>query len=120
MLEFGILGLLILTGFGAALIMAYKGTRKSNVAIDLEELATKVARAVAQELLQNLPADVLARRKQDLDLVEIDESIIPIAVDITTQETNLADKMEEEKVEDVSLGEKKSKLAKLLGRKNAD
>jgi hypothetical protein len=98
--------------------MATKG-KKSNIDVEslVEKVAKAVAREVAQEFLDKLgPLGYVGRggKPQGGPEVEIDESIIPIKVQVDIDEANLEGMLSEEEQQDKGLTESKSKLAKLL------
>ena len=122
MWEVGLLAFLITLGFGVAIVMARK-TKAPKVTvvqnrtqnIDLEELAIKVAKAVAEEVIKKLPKGQLYSRHNGPE-IDIDK-VIPIAIDAAVAETNLQDAIKEEKAVDINLEKSKSKLAEILKRK---
>ena len=90
MWELLILVFLIAMGFGVAILMARK-TKGTNITviqqasnIDLEELATKVARAVAKEVakevVKNLPKGITSGKTAEELRIQMDESLIPLAI----------------------------------------
>lgn len=130
MWEVGLLAFLITLGFGVAIVMARKTkapkiTVVQNQAqnIDLEELATKVARAVAkevaEEVVKKLPkGQVFHGSTGDGINIDLDiDKVIPIAVDAAVEETHLQNAVKEEKAIDKGLEKSKSKLAGILKRK---
>ena len=128
MWEFLLLAFLIAMGFGAAILMARK-TKAPKVTlvqnqvqnIDLEELATKVARAVAkevaEEVVKKLPKGYAKTGTIDEFGIEMDESLIPIAVETAVTEANLDGMAKEEKAIDKDLEKSKSKLAGILKKR---
>lgn len=131
MWEFFLLAFLVTLGFGVAIIMARK-TKAPKVTvvhnqqtqqIDLEELATKVARAVAKEVAEEVIKKLPKGQRYHGDTpdnVGIDmniDKIIPIAIDTAIAETNLTGAVKEEKTVDKDLEKSKSKLAGILNRK---
>ena len=134
MWEVGLLAFLIALGFGVAIVMARKTKAPNKVTIvqnheaqniDLEELATKVARAVAkevaEEVLKKLPKGQIYHGDSSDDFgVDMDiDKIIPIAVDAAVAGTSLEGAVKEEKAIDKDLKKSKSKLAEVLKRKKA-
>lgn len=92
--------------------------------IDVTEVATAVAKAVAEtmskELLDKLDnlqiktaVDKAIRCDKD-GPIELDESIIPVAMEALVDHINMDNVGEEEELEDKDLASSKSKLAKLL------
>lgn len=123
MWEVGLLAFLIALGFGVAIIMARK-TKAPKVTIvqsqaqniDLEELAIKVARAVAEEVLKKLPKGQVVHA-DTIDNIGVDmniDKIIPIAIDAAVAEINLEGVVKEEKAIDKDLEKSKSRLAEIL------
>ncbi len=124
MWELLILVFLIAMGFGVAILMARK-TKRTNITviqqasnIDLEELATKVARAVAKEVakevVKNLPKGITSGKTAEELRIQMDESLIPLAIETAVTEANLEGMAKEEKVDDKDLEKSKSRLAKAL------
>lgn len=131
MWEFLLLAFLVAMGFGTAILMARK-TKAPKVTlvqnqvqnIDLEELATKVARAVAkevaEEVVKKLPKGYAATGTVEEMGIQMDESLIPIAIDTAVSEANLEGMAKEEKAVDKDLEKSKSKLAGILKRKKQE
>ena len=98
--------------------------KHTNTDLDIEALATIVAKTVAETLSKNL-LDKLDKlqysgekklTKDELQIV-IDESIIPITVEATAEYTNLEGMAKEETLQDSELANSKTKLANLLKKK---
>lgn len=96
-------------------------TKRSNITIiqqqqeiNLEDLATKVARAVAKEILESLA--ITGRQPLTREEIQMDESVIPIAIETAIEVANLENMTKEEKVVDKGLKKSKSKLASILKR----
>lgn len=104
--------------------------RQEANGIDIEELVARVATAVAskvsedmiekiKELGQYVPVGQRAAFNQQLaNAIEIDESIIPMAIETEAVATNLENMVTEEETKDEGLSKSKSKLAELLKKKN--
>lgn len=100
---------------------------KGGQTVDVEELATKIAQAVAATMskelldkLDNLQIQTVAGRAIQYDkegAIEMDESIIPIAIEAAIDHVNVDGMAIEEEAEDKGLAAAKSKLANLLKRK---
>ena len=124
MWEVGLLAFLIALGFGVAILMARK-TKVPKVIvqnqvqnIDLEELAIRVARAVAEEVIKNLPKGQ-AIHAETIDDIGVDmdiDKIIPITIDTGVAETNLEGAVKQEKAVDKNLKKSKSKLAEIFNK----
>lgn len=131
MWEFLLLAFLVATGFGTAILMARK-TKAPKVTlvqnqvqnIDLEELATKVARAVAkevaEEVVKKLPKGYARTGTVEELEIQMDESLIPIAINTAVSEANLEGMVKEEKAIDKDLEKSKSKLAGILKKRKDD
>lgn len=95
--------------------------------INLEEFATKIAKAVAkevaQEMLKSLPVMKKSRARnsdvEPIDLkVELDESVIPISIDINNvEETNIKEKFKQEESIDKGLQTSKDRLASIFKKR---
>lgn len=128
MWEFFLLVFLIAVGFGIAILMVRK-TKKANLtiiqqqadSIDLEELATKVARAVAkevaEEVIRNLPKGFISGKAAEESSIQMDESLIPIAIETAITEANLESMTRKERAIDKDLEKSKSKLAGILKKR---
>jgi len=95
--------------------------------VDVEALAATVAKAVAEtmsekllEKLDNLQIKTVAGQPIQYDkdgAIEMDESIIPIAVEAAVDAINVENMAEEREEEDQDLSAAKSKLASLFKKK---
>lgn len=90
--------------------------------LDPSEMAQAIAKAMKKELravLEEQGPAGLARRvaNPDEDMIEIDESIIPMEEKINIQEANLDNLGKEEAVEDKDLKTSKTKLASILKKR---
>jgi phage terminase large subunit-like protein len=117
---------LVCLGFGVAILMARKTKAQQVIVqqsqVDPSEIAKAVAKAMTEELREVLKEQGpigLARRvaKEGDDVIEIDESIIPMEEKIDVKEANLDNLGTEEAVEDKGLGASKSKLASILKKR---
>lgn len=94
--------------------------RKTNLDIDLDELADKIA-----ERLSSRPVHPPVPNKpftlaypEELTFIEMDESIIPSkVVDIGSKDTHVSESIKEEKSVDADLEKSKNKLASILKKK---
>ena len=94
--------------------------------IDVTEVATAVAKAVAETMskellskLDNLQIQAVANKVIQYDkdgAIEIDESIIPVAIQTAIEHMNVEGMVKEQEIEDKGLASSKSKLASLLKR----
>ena len=126
-----VLSSLILVGFGTAILLTMRKHKAPKVTIvrqevkgvDIEELAIRVATAVAETMEKKLldkldrlgyTADRSGRIiNEDGQRIEMDESIIPMAVDAAVDHVNLDNMAQEEETEDKGLAASKNKLARL-------
>lgn len=124
MWEVYLLAFLIALGFGVAILMARK-TKAPQITViqsetknnNLEELAIKIAKAVANEVLQKVSAAQLSKENNDI-AIEMDiDKIIPIAIDNAIKETNLDKALKEEETIDKGLEKSKSKLANIFKKR---
>jgi len=122
--EVYLLAFLIALGFGVAILMARK-TKAPQITViqsetknnNLEELAIKIAKAVANEVLQKVSAAQLSKENNDI-AIEMDiDKIIPIAIDNAIKETNLDKALKEEETIDKGLEKSKSKLANIFKKR---
>lgn len=91
----------------------------NNQQIDIEDLITRVAKAVAKELASEFskrPVNLgeYPTHTQIPQTIDIDESIIPAKLDIEIANTNIQSKVSKEKTIDKNLTESKNKLASIL------
>jgi len=137
--ELILIGVVIIITTSVALI-AMRRTRKttefatfghSDVAVNTDELANKIAKAIGvelREILKEMPQSTVRYSNKggrynlgmaDSEAIEMDESIIPTKMNIDVEATNLEGAAKEEKVIDKDLGKSKSKLAGLLKKKRS-
>ena len=134
MWEIPVLGILFLLTFGVAIYMVTRTKRPEvtvvkhgdHVDTDVEELAVRIAKAVAtevaKEFIEKLGTVGYHGSKQSPDIsdIQMDESIIPVNVTIDVGDINL-DKMAKEKIQkDKGLEASKSKLASILKKKGKE
>lgn len=103
--------------------------KRKSADVDLQAFAMQIAKAVAkevaEEVVRQLPAGQVysreeARRKLEPyfdEVISIDDSIIPMDVDVDIAESNVAEKFQEEKTVDSGLEKSKNKLASILRKK---
>lgn len=128
MWEIYVIIFLVCTGFGVAILMARKTKNQTVVVqqsqVDPSEIAKAVAKAMTEELRSVLKEQGpvgLARRvaQPGEDVIEMDESIIPMEEKIDVEEANLDSLGNEEAVEDKELSSSKSKLASILNKRKS-
>lgn len=117
----------IFLSHGVAIYMARKIRAQvviKNNEIDVEDLITKVAKAVAKEVaieFSNRPSPSFTQKSSTFNdsetSVEIDDSIIPMKVDVELIEANIQSKVSVEETVDIDLQKSKSKLASILKKK---
>ena len=117
---------LVAIGFGVAILMARKTKNQTIVvqqqSVDATEIAKAVAKAMTEELREVLKEQGpigLAKRvaRSEEDVIEIDESIIPMEEKIDVTEANLDNLGKKEVAEDKDLATSKSKLASILKKR---
>ena len=130
------LALLFAITFGVAIYMVTR-TRRPEVTIiqqpegtntDVEALAVKIAEAVAVKVAEKVAQEFIdklgtvgytgSKQSPSMDGIEIDESIIPMKVEVEFGGANLDGMAEEREEEDGGLEESKSKLASILKKKD--
>lgn len=103
--------------------------RKGSSDVDLQVFALQIAKAVAkevaEEVVRKLPAGQVYSREAARhrlepyldEVIDIDDSIIPMDIDMDVAESNVAEKFNEEKIVDSGLEKSKNKLASILRKK---
>lgn len=122
MWEIWLLAVLIALGFGVAIGMARKykirTVQTNQGSVDVEALAAAVAKAVAQEVISKMPKGGYSKGIDPEDAeIQMDESIIPVAVEAAVEASNLEGMAKEEKAVDKDLEKSKAKLAGILKKK---
>jgi hypothetical protein len=128
------IGLLVITLGAVSIIMASK-KKQDKITVhntfDSEKLAQDIATAVGREVaeqmkavLDSLPAgdyrSTTKNRSQESFEIEMDESIIPVNLDMKEIESNLTGMTKKEVKVDKDLNKSKSKLKALLGKKKKE
>lgn len=133
--EIILLGALILTIGTSAIIMASKTKSNQTGKVDIELLAKRVAEEVGEKVaikFANELRDVLysipsqgrkhgtraSKSSQSEEVIEMDESVMPVKLDTSNIESNLEGMAKEEQEVDKELDKSKSKLRALLGKKD--
>lgn len=102
-------------------IKSDSGVSSPRVDTDLlvDEIASRVINAVLEKLLDKVsPAQYSQIRDEAIEeLVKIDESIIPMQVDVNASATNVDGMAKEQTEKDTTLDSAKAKLANLLKKK---
>ena len=90
-----------------------------DTALLVDEIASRVTNAVLEKLLDKIsPAQYSQIRNEAIEeLVKIDESIIPMAVEVNAEQANVEGMTKEQVEQDEQLSSAKAKLADLLKKK---
>lgn len=132
--EIIVIGCLVLVIFGIAVWAMRKTKSEFNsfggTPVNTDDLARKIAKATGAEIrlvfkefieeLKKLPLTAGTHQRTRLNVdetwgsVDMDESIIPIDIEVDVESTNLEGAAAEQKVVDKNLGKSKSKLAGLF------
>ena len=138
-MEYLALILLILFGFGSAILMASRSKTRhiisgrdrssvdtTRIIAEISDQLTKTIRQEIKNLLSEMKQELINSRSERVygtlvntgrGQVSMDESIIPTNVSIDVEATNITGAATEEKVVDTKLGEAKSRLAGVLNRR---
>ena len=114
----------IMTVVAEVAMRKYKSKPTASLSVDTDELAEKIAKAMGKELreiLKDMPRGVgygRARPGSSDDFeISMDESVIPVNMEVNVEATNLKNATQQQQVKDKGLSASKSKLANLFKKK---